>query len=66
MMILDIEGMEPLAVAGAKQTLEKFKPVLQIEDRGHSSRYGFQEGWTEQLPGYEAKHLKRDTLLVPA
>lgn len=67
LMILDIEGMEPLAIEGAKRTLEKYKPVLLIEDRGHSVRYGFHKNWTAQIKGYRVlKNLKRDTLLVPA
>ncbi len=36
---LDIEGFEWFALEGAKQTIEKFQPIIAIEDAGHGVRY---------------------------
>jgi FkbM family methyltransferase len=37
---LDIEGYEFFALAGAKETILRCKPVVMIEDKGHGKRYG--------------------------
>jgi FkbM family methyltransferase len=37
---LDIEGYEYFALLGAAETIKKYKPVVQIEDKGHGKRYG--------------------------
>jgi len=37
---LDIEGMELLALYGGTKTIERFKPVIMIEDRGYSAFFG--------------------------
>lgn len=64
-MTLDIEGYEPIAVQGAQETIARCKPVLLVEDRGHSKKYGFNVEWTADIPGYRRKKLQRDTLLIP-
>lgn len=67
LIVLDIEGMEPLALHGAKETIERFKPVLMVEDKGLSDRYGFPVGWSDCWPGYGVeKRVKRDVILVHA
>ena len=66
LITLDIEGMEPHALAGAARTIERFKPVLMVEDKGLSIKYGWPQGWAGNLAGYrvvEAVH--RDVVLVP-
>jgi FkbM family methyltransferase len=67
LIVLDIEGMEPLALEGAKKTIERLTPVLMIEDRDISRRYGFRQGWPEQkIPGYRlAAKTARDVIMVP-
>lgn len=67
LICLDIEGMEPLALEGAKETIKRFKPVLMIEDKDISRRYGFRRGWTErEILGYRvAGHAHNDVILVP-
>jgi hypothetical protein len=37
---LDIEGYEWHALAGARQTLERCRPLVQVELRGFTERYG--------------------------
>ena len=37
---LDIEGSEPMAIAGAAQTIRRCKPVVLFEDKGFCTRYG--------------------------
>lgn len=66
LICLDIEGMEPAALDGAKETIERFRPTLMVEDKGLSERYGVAKGWSDSLPGYQvAKRVHRDVVLVP-
>lgn len=67
LIILDIEGMEPLAIEGARKTIAEFMPVLMIEDRDISRRYGHRQGWPEkEIPGYRvAAKTRRDVILIP-
>lgn len=65
LIVLDTEGTEPLAIDGAMQTIEKFKPVLMIEDRDISRHYGYREGWWKEIKGYKlADRAHRDVILV--
>lgn len=66
LIVLDIEGMEPQALQGARQTIEKFRPVLMVEDKGLSERYGVPAGWSKSFSGYSvAMAVHRDLVLVP-
>jgi len=38
---IDAEGYEPLIIQGAINTIEKYKPVILYECKGHESRYGY-------------------------
>lgn len=53
---LDIEGYEFNALKGAVKTIEKFHPVIMVEDKGLSNKYGSLMGdigkWLEQF-GYK-------------
>lgn len=63
---LDIEGHEPIALEGARKTIEQFKPVIMVEDNGTSVRYGVPKGWEQNFPGYRvANTVNRDVILVP-
>lgn len=65
-IVLDIEGSEPQALEGAKETIKQFKPVIMIEDKGLSERYGVPKGWSESFPGYTvAEKVHRDVILIP-
>ena len=37
---LDIEGYEPFAIEGAKETIEKYSPVVLVEQKDITARYG--------------------------
>ncbi len=65
LITLDVEGYEPFAVEGAKETIERCRPVLLIEDRGHSERFGYKGGWSHSIAGYTNRKLGRDTVLIP-
>jgi FkbM family methyltransferase len=65
---LDIEGYELNALRGAAETIVKLKPVIVVEDKGLSERYGSKEGdITKYLStfGYTiAKHINRDIVFT--
>jgi FkbM family methyltransferase len=66
LIALDIEGMEPLALSGAAETIRKYRPVLMLEDKGISEHYGHPKGWSESFPGYRvAARVHRDVILIP-
>ena len=65
---LDIEGFEIFALSGALDTINKFKPVIVIENAGHCNRYGITD---ETLPkglneiGYkEIGNVKGDSVFI--
>lgn len=64
---LDIEGMELLALMGGRQTIEKYSPVIMIEDKGLSEKYGYKQGEAIsylQAMGYQiVESVKRDIIL---
>jgi FkbM family methyltransferase len=43
LIALDVEGYELPALKGAEQTLERCRPVLVIETKGHGERYGYSD-----------------------
>lgn len=65
---LDVEGYELNALKGAKKTIDAFHPVIMVEDKGLSNRYGTCKGdiekWLKPL-GYIAKcETARDIIFV--
>ncbi|MDK1386371.1 FkbM family methyltransferase [Sinorhizobium sp. 8-89] len=68
LLYLDIEGFEMPAILGAMETIDKFRPVIAIEDKGLSDRYGYQKGAAENALatfGYEVvARPHRDVVMV--
>lgn len=66
---LDVEGYEWKALRGAATTLGLYKPVIHLEDKGLSDKYGSSKGdvvkWLIDEYGYEIKHeVHRDFILA--
>lgn len=65
---LDIEGYEYFALKGALHTIENFKPVIMIEDKGHHQKYGVEKASIDDL--FEAlgyipyDKVNRDKILI--
>jgi FkbM family methyltransferase len=67
---LDVEGREYDALRGADALLRFCRPVIVIEDKGLSAKFGQEEGecvrWLERDYGYQVvDRPSRDVILVP-
>lgn len=69
LMYLDIEGYEGEAIDGAMDTIERFKPIIAIENKGHSDKYGISPKGLEKRIislGYKVvDRPHRDTVFAP-
>lgn len=65
---LDIEGYEVEALSGGLETIRAFHPVIMVEDKGLSERYGHPRGWSESWLSDEGYRVvarpERDVILV--
>lgn len=65
---LDVEGYELNALKGAKETIEKFHPVIMVEDKGLSNKYGSLMGdiekWLAQFSYEIHSSPHRDIIFV--
>lgn len=66
---LDIEGYEQKALLGAIETIDRCHPVIQIEDKGLSDKYGTSKGdiekWLCEQFGYKVvDRPHRDVILA--
>lgn len=69
-LCLDIEGYELQAIKGAKFTINRFRPIIQLEDKGLSERYGTPKGevirYLEKTHNYTVvEKINRDYVLEP-
>ena len=68
LIVLDIEGMELLALRGAFETLKAFGPVVMIEDKGLSKKYDIEKGeaglFLEKLGYRLVDEVHRDLIYV--
>jgi FkbM family methyltransferase len=69
LIYLDIEGFELPALRGARNTIEKCRPVVVVEDKGVSEHYGIAKGEVENFmisQGYKvAERVSRDVVMIP-
>ena len=70
LLMLDVEGYEMKALLGARRTIAHHRPVIVIEDKGLSERYGVKLGeapdWLVTAYGYRiVAKPHRDVVLVP-
>lgn len=67
-LCLDVEGYEMLALIGAEETIRAHHPVIQIEDKGLSEKFGYAKGdaekWLRRF-GYKVRRrVARDVILA--
>lgn len=69
LIYLDIEGFEIPALAGMSDTIARCHPVIALEDKGLSERYGWAKGDVVELlhrKGYRvAERVNKDVIMVP-
>jgi FkbM family methyltransferase len=51
---LDVEGYELPALLGATETIARCQPVIMVEDKGLSEKYGVPRGWAAAPTGFLA------------
>jgi FkbM family methyltransferase len=65
---LDCEGYEPFILKGAELTIKKFSPVILLERKGHTSRWGLDKFEPVNILkswGYrEVESYKKDCIMV--
>lgn len=70
LLVLDVEGYEPLALRGAEQTIRRYRPVIMLEEKGLSERYyglprDTAELWVRGLGlGYEVRSKPRADVIL--
>lgn len=66
LLVLDIEGAELQALRGAAHAIRKFRPVILLEEKGLSSRYGERpvERWCSEQGYQVVERLPRDIILA--
>jgi FkbM family methyltransferase len=66
---LDLEGYEKPALMGAEETIKRCMPVIMVEDKGLSLKFGIHKdeviGWLLARGYHIAERIKRDVVLVP-
>lgn len=70
LLILDVEGFEPMALEGAEQTIRKYRPVVMFEEKGLSQQYygrarGSSQRWVRSLGlGYNVVARERADIIM--
>lgn len=71
LIYFDIEGFEHEALMGAERTIQRFRPVIVLEDKGHAERFGVPS--SEAVDHLVERHhydvaarSNKDVILTPA
>lgn len=70
LIMLDLEGYELHAVQGGKRIIDRDRPVIVVEDKGLSQKFGHGKNvvieYLESQHGYSvAEKIKRDVVMIP-
>lgn len=69
LIYLDIEGAELPALRSGVETISRCSPVIVVEDKGLSEKFGYKKGdiatWLSEFGYQVAGMLHRDVILVP-
>lgn len=69
LIYLDIEGFEIPAMQGMSETIDRCRPVIALEDKGLSERYGWRQGdavrWLEGKGYTVAERVHKDVIFRP-
>lgn len=69
LIALDTEGTEFRALKGAENTINRFRPVLVVEDKGHVARFGdtseAMNAWIAAHGYREHEKIGQDRIWVP-
>lgn len=66
---IDCEGYEPFIIEGAQETIKKFRPIILMERKGHTTRYNLEKTYPvkmlEKWEYIEKVSYNKDCIMTP-